>query len=277
MNGKVLLGPKANFSDEISLRGANINLSLATKESQFDGKFEADRLRIGGSLLLRSSTFDGVVDLQNAKVGANFRTGESIFNKPLSGEGLRTGGTIYLNNKAEFHDVVDLGGAKIQGNLDLGTGKFHGSVKLVAGEVKGILKLGDETSGCPKWSPGSKLILRAASVRGIQDRSCSWDGLKGGLDLQGLEYEHLLPVNEEFYENGAGDSNGKRRPGVGRSREWLLKWVGKSNELSLQPYEELADTLRRYGDYDKADEIMIAANDLLRSHASTPSISKAFL
>ena len=54
---------------------------------------------------------------------------------------------------------------------------------------------------------------------------------------------------------------------------WLLEWLGQngenkpqpyeqsSSDYNPQPYEQLSKVLRRYGYHDKADRIMIAAND----------------
>ncbi|MEO1016583.1 MAG: hypothetical protein AAFY56_02655, partial [Pseudomonadota bacterium] len=48
-------------------------------------------------------------------------------------------------------------------------------------------------------------------------------------------------------------------------QEWIKKQPPTT--ITAQPYQQLADTLRRYGDHDLADQVIVKLNDHLRENS----------
>ena len=130
--------------------------------------------------------------------------------------------------------------------------------------------LGNDRVSCPEWSEESRLLLGGAQAGALQDHYCSWDGLAKRMNLVGFTYEHFV---------SAPTNNGDKvaHTMADRSLDWLQDWLNKQSQDNVQPYEQLSKTLRRYGHHDKADQIMISANDLRRADNRTEWTTKLLL
>ena len=224
------------------------------------GAFSAPGLSVQGGLFLRDKATFEKVDLSGAKIGTRLDARGSTFEDMFTALDLSVQGNLSLSNKAEFEDV-DLSGARIGQNLAIHGSTFSGKFDLSDADVGNVFILNDG-AGVPSWRDGSRLVLRNLSVGVLQDHKDAWEGL-GRLDLIGFVYERIGGANVEAGQET--DSPKASQEIASRSTDWLAAWLNKQeNSESVhfpQPYQQLADTLRAQGFSDKADAIMIAAND----------------
>jgi hypothetical protein len=163
--------------------------------------------------------------------------------------------------------------AKIEGDLDVaGAKQLSGSepkVDLTGATIRGAFILGTQWNGSVRWRPGAYLILRNTTVRDVEDGKgdcarpqhhpdivCSPMPWPDKLDLEDFEYQR-------FGSSDLNSVSGMRE----RSLDWWLDWLGREQQISLQPYEKLASGLRAYGLSDTANEILVAERQLERAEA----------
>ena len=139
---------------------------LVTNGSQFNGKFNAERLTVGenlfmgdgaifqglvvltgakvtGNLLMNNRAEFREVNLLNAKIGGNLEVNGSRFNSWFSAKGLDVGNHLLMNDGAIFQGLVVLTGAKVTGALDASGSKFHGEFGASQITVGENLLMGD--------------------------------------------------------------------------------------------------------------------------------------
>ena len=264
----------AVFGEDVDLVGAVIGSNLDMTDSRFDGKISAQRLTVNGNLFMRDgAVFGEDVDLMSAVINGVLEMTDSRFDGKISAQRLTVGRSLQLRDKAVLKEEVDLAGARVGGNVDMKRAKFYGKVDLTAGNVKGILDLGDKIDSCPEWSRGSQLLLSSTRVSYLQARDCSWKNLDDRIELTGFDYQELLPSQNKSNASQTGVVSITEQ-----NIEWLLEWLGmQMNRYSPQPYERLAETLKRSGHDGKAHEVMIAAIDLRLANPDTALSTKMWL
>ncbi len=265
--------------------GGDLDCSSDPKKETKGGEFinpkgraiNAERINVKGSVFLRDGfKAKGGVRFLGAMIGGDFdcsgnleketKGGEFINpgGQALSADRLNVRGSVFLNNGFKAEGEVRFLGATIGGNFYCIKSEFinPGGVALMADnfKVEGNVYLRDgfKAEGCVSlvdamigrsfiWtdvkSPQkATLDLRSAKIGSLWDEQKSWPD-KGRLYLHGLVYDNL---DDEA-------------PKEAKSRiEWIRLNGGK--EFSPQPYEQLAEVLKRNGHENDAKEVLIAKN-----------------
>lgn len=128
------------FAGGIAAVDLKIDNVLSLRGSRCDDRFTADRLIVGGSLLLREGAQFKDVFLRSAKIGANLDAVGSHFEGRFIANSITVGGNRSLRGEAEFQDVV-LIGAEIGGNLETDGSRFEGIFNADSITVGGYLFL----------------------------------------------------------------------------------------------------------------------------------------
>ncbi len=234
VKGCVFLSKGFKAEGEVRLLGAEIGGNLECDNSEFinpKGKaFCADRLKVKGSVFLdRGFKAKGEVRLLGAEIDGIFNCAEGEFINPWRDE---------LNADGEkWGAALNAEGLRVKRNVFLRDGfKAEGKVSLVGATINDLVYTG-------VISPGkAELDLRSAKIGTLWDEEKSWPK-KGNLYLHGLVYDSL---------DGMAPKDFKSRI------EWLRLNGGK--EFSPQPYEQLAEVLKRSGHKKDATEVLIAKN-----------------
>jgi hypothetical protein len=96
----IVLRHKATFHDEVLLRGASVDGTIDAEGAIFRGPLDMERLKTGGSLLLRGAQIRGAVNGFFASIGASVDVSDS-----------------------DVHRDVDLSGTNVAADLRLGSDK----------------------------------------------------------------------------------------------------------------------------------------------------------
>ncbi len=113
--------------------------SLVSLEgSVMDGRFNADRLDVAGSLFIKDAHFKMEVRLLGAKVGGSLEADGSTFDGLFYADRLEVVGDLFIRDDAEFKEVRLLG-AKVGSTLDIDGSTFDGLFKANRLEVVGSL------------------------------------------------------------------------------------------------------------------------------------------
>lgn len=280
VEGNVLLGNGFISEGEVFLIGATIGGNLNCQKGQFinpDGRaLNANRLKVEGNVYLRNGfKAEGKVRLLGATIGGNLECDKSQFINPdacaLDTEGVKVAGNVFLGNGFKAKGNVSLIGATIGRILDCEKGQFinpnghalsadglkvEGSVFLRDGfKADGTVSFVDATvRGYFVWSGVDspekvELDLRSARIGTMWDDKKSWPD-SGKLFLHGLIYDEIVDV---------APSDAKTRI------EWLRRQYDEEAETDKkqfrpQPYEQLAEVLKKSGNEDDAKEVLIAKN-----------------
>jgi len=229
-----------------------------------------DGMKVDGAVFLRDGfKAEGEVRFVGATIGTNLECDNGQFinkgKRALSADGLKVSGNVFLRNGFKTEGEVRLPGATIGGNLNCKKGQFinkgkralnanslivEGTVSLSNGfKAQGKVDLVGATIGeCFTWtgvdSPEKvPLDLRSARIGTLWDDERSWPQ-PGKLLLDGLVYKRL---------------NGKAPQGTETRIEWLR--LQPKDRFLPQPYEQLADVLRKNGRDADAKKILIAKNE----------------
>ncbi len=300
VKGFVYLRDGFKAEGEVRLLGATIGGNLECDNSKFINPEEdrrtlfADGLNVKGSVCLRNGfKAEGEVRLPGANIGENLDCIKGEFINPgknaLFADGINVKGNVILRDDFKAQGAVRLLGATIGGNLDCSR---NPSIKTKAGEfintvgrainADGInvkrsvfLRNGFKAEGKISLetavingsfvytgveSPEKAILsLRSTKIGVLWDEKKSWPK-KGNLNLHGLVYDSL---DEEA-------------PKDAKSRiKWLRLNEGK--EFSPQPYEQLAEVLKRSGHEKDAKEVYIAKNEDRIKHGPKLGIFKEVL
>jgi hypothetical protein len=253
------------FTSGIWLRHAEIrSLNLPGTHT---GPIYGMRLKVDSFVYLnRGFKAEGVVSLTGATIGGDFScSGGQFVNKgdtALYADGINIKGSIYLRRGFKAEGEVNLVGATIGGQLDCSKGQFinkgaialsaisanfrssvilregfkaEGEVNLVDAEINGYFIWKDVNS-----PEGMTLDLRSASISTLYDDANSWPG-KGKLFLHGLVYNE---IDDE----------------APRDAESRIEWLRRQKGYWPQPYEQLAEVLRKGGQDEDARKVLIAKN-----------------
>jgi len=272
---------------EICLLGAEVGKNLECDNGGFINPrrraINADRLKVKGNVFLREDfKSEGEINLLGAEIGGNLncRKGEfiNLEHDALNANRLNVKGSIFLKNGFKAEGEVNLVGAEIGGTLDCIKGEFinpKGTALNADGvNIKGnfFLRQGFKAEGRislmgaiingyliytgVKSLEKAKLDLRSAKIGTLLDEEKSWPK-KGNLYLHGMVYEEIF----------------HKSPRDAKSR---IKWLRLNGGFSPQPYEQLAEVLKREGHEEDAKEVLIAKNeDYIKNNPKLGILKKA--
>lgn len=284
---------------KVSLPGANIVgdviMGICDKEddspengpkkgSTFNGELKMDSIKVGQDLLMGDGANFAKVNLRGANIVGDVKMGicDQEDNSPENGP----------KNGSTFNDEVDITSAQIGHNLAISDSTFHNSLNLTGTRVVGEFKLNSRT----RWNEESYLGLRNTEVDSLADHRKAWPE---NPDIVGFTYNHLVPAQgrdncnlvyksrmtiHKFYQQHAWlpwgliheDDNSSLEDDNSslacRDLEWLrTKWLPGGDGFSPQPYEQLAEVLKRTGFKDKANYILFEKKQQERYHAKPES------
>src|SRR5258707_61177 len=238
----------------VNLQGAKIHGTLECGCGQFIGKdkvpaFDARAVGIDGNLDCSGTQFVG-----SDKMLA------------LNGNDAEVKGYVFLKNGFKAVGGVDLGGARIDGDLDCGGGQF-----ISNGETSALNANGAKIEGVAIFNEGfaaeGKVDIVAAQANGgLVWADVSSPG-KATLDLRLTKVGTLLnPQNSWLNQNCLrldGFIYDQIADGSPPSAEIQLGWLKRQpqDRFLSQPFEQLADVLRKMGLEDDARAVMIAKNE----------------
>ncbi len=268
IDGSIIL-KTARFETGADLSGSLIGGNLdASGGAVFGRDLNLYGLHVDGNVYLSQSVFDRNIILVGADVAGEVAANESAVKADLNAYRLRVGGDLQVR-QAHLINVYLLG-AQIGANLDLRDTSFVGRFDLTGGNVDGDLILATseltwdkadfQTSRNSVSDLEPALILRNVSAESLQDTREWWGEIKS-LDLLGFAYERIGGLKGAAQETMAN-----------RDIDWIVQqWIEKQPEstITAQPYQQLANTLRRYGHHDLADEVVVRLNDHLRENSES--------
>jgi hypothetical protein len=235
----------------VILQGAVIKGDLEFSGGHFINRGEvaiaADHLQVQGDLMLDVGFVAyGEVRLLGASVGADFDcSGGKLLNRnreALAADGIRVGGTAFLGDGLTTNGLINLRGGRFGADLIV-----HGA-QFAIDSQNGLLAENVKVEGRFDWrsighGPATRLTLTHASVGQLIDDEGSWPAT-GHLQIDGLVYGAIAPIEPE---------NGTR-----------LRWIARERPFSPQPYQQLAEVLKRAGLDDEARRAAIAREEARR-------------
>jgi sRNA-binding regulator protein Hfq len=280
IEGSVHLCNGFKAEGEVNLVGAIIDGVLSCQNGQFINKrriaLTTNRASIGSSVYLQNGfKAEGEVNLIRTTIGGHLVCTKGEFINPngfaINADNMDVKGNVYFREGFKAEGGVELIRASIGGNLICHKGQFinkkgralnaenlyiSGGVYLMNGfHADGEVNLhGATIDKYFVWNDVNSpeeitLDLRFARIGTLYDDAKSWPNQKK-LFLHGLVYN-------EIDDNAPRDA--KRRIG------WLqLQYDYKAEkdkkQFQPQPYEQLAEVLRKGGQDDDAKKILIAKN-----------------
>ena len=233
---------------------------IRVKGARIDGELDLEYARISFPLYFEKSAFPGGIDLRHAEIRDLFLIGTHT--GPITGDGVNIEGDVFLRNGFKAEGEVHLLGATIGGVLDCEKGVFinptgyalsaehlniKGGVYLRNGfHADGLVSLvGATIDSYFAWTDVNSpekatLDLSSATIGTLLDHQNSWPD-EGKLFLHGLVYNEISD----------------RAP---RGAERRIDWLRRQPGFQPQPYEQLAEVLRKGGQDGDAREILIAKN-----------------
>ncbi len=239
----LLMCDGAEFA-EVDLGTAKIQGGVEMNKSKFAGKLNMHRINVGGGLFLGDGADFAEVDLGTARIERGLDICNSKFAGKLNMNGIKVGGDLCMRNGAEFADEVNIVSSLIEFNLIISNCAFN-SLDLAGTYIGGEFTLG---SGIRWVMKDSVLTLRNTEVGALRDLVDAWPP---NLELGGFKYSRL----------GGFDGNETYSMAY-RDIGWLKQeWLEKQRTYSPQPYEQLADVVKKMGLLDQANEILFAKKE----------------
>jgi hypothetical protein len=258
VGGSLFMRDGAGF-EEVDLISAEIGGNLEMDGSTFAGKLNMSSLEVEGSLLMQSGAEFVEVDFISAEIGSNLGMDGSAFAGKLNMDSLEVEGNLFMRSVTAFTKPLTLIFARIGGTLDLSASTFS-SLDLTGTVIQGELRLGSGQHAPTQWQRGSEesngkpiLILRNTQVGALQDLPDAWPDR---LELDGFTYDRL----GGFARGGPSDI-------ASRDLSWFLTWLQKQENHSPQPYQQLADIMRKAGQEDRANKTLRAGQERGREEA----------
>jgi hypothetical protein len=236
----------AGSGTAIDLTSAKVAGNVDMDGVAVNGPFDAANLQVGESLLMRS---DGKyvatlheIFLGGAKIDGNLDMTGALFGRDVVAQGLGVGGDVSMREIYSDRSI-EMPFARFNGNLDLG-GANLAHLNLRGASIAGEMRLGDRSS-MVGWLSGSDqpedadresvdLDLRDVHVGGLSDNRYSWPSR---MHLAGFSFAR---VTDEMVARGA--------------LWWKRNWIGRDNDISFSPYEQLAAVFTAAGDNFGADD-----------------------
>ena len=215
-----------------------------------------------GSLATRSHVFMNQrssyadVDMQDARIGGHLSLSGAEFRGKFYGGSMSVGQDLTMAG-ATFEHPIDLPMIRVGGNMVVG-GATLGGLNLYGATIDKDLAFRDFEGGHVQWRRYTDengqvqdpiIFLLNASASTLLDEKGSWPR-NLHLSLRDFKYDRLVP----FGEHG-------KRLGELRDATWYIDWLAHDLSNSFQPYWQLANTLRAYGEDTKADDILIAGRE----------------
>jgi len=233
---------------EVVMRGARVGGQHDLSESKVTGKLIMEVLSVGAALHMSKAELTEV-NISSAHVGGELSLLGSKVSETLTMHAVRIDKDLFLGRGSEYHGAIHIVFGKIGGSLELTGGIFHDIVQLTGTQVTGELRLASSKDDLPRWLKESALILRSARADAIQDLKDAWPP-KNRLELTGFTYRSL-----------GGVFTPERDSIGGRRVEWFQEWLGRQKEYTAAPYEHLATVLRSHGRAQDAQEILYASRE----------------
>jgi hypothetical protein len=241
------------FAGALTLRDAHLRgVNLAGSRV---GGIQADRARIGGSVLLRNGfVAEGEVRFGSAEIGGDFECDGSTFKNAegsaLSCDGVRLKGDMFLRNGFAAEGSVRLLGVEIGGDLSCVQGRFKnpGGDALNCSGAK-IARYVYLRNG---FTAEGTVVLSSAHAQNLIDDDIA-RGKAGACDLvlDGFTYERI-----------AGNA-----PTTAKTRiAWLHSQIAEhlsSTDFRPQPFEQLAKVLAAMGHDGDARQVAMAKQRLM--------------
>ncbi len=250
----------------VRLQSASIRGNLECLGGRFinpGGKaFHADGIRVDGyALLSHGFRAEGQVRLPSAQIGHDLNCRAGVFsdrqeNNGDSGSGERY--ALYMPSASVGADVF-LRATRLSGLVSLASCDIRGSLycqgaRFITDQRAGIRASGVHVARSLEWRKiegSSKAILdvRNGKVGQLDDDETSWPS-KGDLQIHGFSYQDL---------SAEAPTDPRRR----------CDWLGRqpSHEpFRPQPYEQLAEVLRRNGHEHEAKWILMEKHSARRRH-----------
>ena len=225
----------------MELEDATIAGQVDIEGATFEDDLNADMLRVGSSLFIRSTDKDKAsfknVILSGAKIAGVVDIYDATLEN-LTADTLQVGSDLIM----ELTDAKSsLKFAQIGANLDLRGAILH---KL---DLSGASVSGDFRSGAATWTSetGHSVVLnlRNAHVGNLVDARDAWPA-RGQMRLDGFTFGRLGGIE--------GDTGQEMRE---RGMEWWDQWARRDTHYSPTAYTQLAAALTASGDKDAANQI----------------------
>ena len=271
VEGRVFLRNGFKAEGEVWLVGTTIGGDFTCIGGQFINKggiaLIVDRSNVEGSMFLRNGfKAEGEVRLLGATIGGDLDCDNGQFiNKEgitLYADGLKVKDSVHLRNGFMSEGEVRLIGATIGGNLECDDGQF---INSKAGTLT-MDKLKVERSVYLRngFHAEGRVSLHGAMI----DGSFVWAGVISPedvtLDLRSARIGVLMEDLDSWPESGrlllnglVYDEIGDGAPTDAKSR---IDWLCRQPSFQPQPYEQLAEVLRKSGHDNDAKQILIAKN-----------------
>lgn len=260
----------------IRLLSARIGGQVSFVGATLKGVLNADRLQVGGDLFCREGfVAEKDVRILGARIGGQVSFIGATLEGVLNAQSLEVNDALFLRDMKRL-DQAKLMGAKIGQGLQLRKSQIEGEIDLTGATIAGELHLDGgrdeerETDTMPTWGKDAKLILRnvsAASVAGrldafrsTRENETPTRGDFVAMDLTGFRYQRLGGLLAEHKDTLAAAEPAH-----------LIAWLeaGRGDgAFNPDPYRQLARALERFGDTDKARQILRAMAEHER-HAAT--------
>jgi len=202
---------------------------------------------VQGNMGLVGSTIFGDASFGLSEFGGNVVL-QSVINGDLDFTAVNIDANLGLNG--EYLQDVRLDLTRVGGSVLLTEGRFLGRVDLRGIEIGRELVLATSGHELPDWEEGVELSLRDAQIGDLRHIAASWQDLGGRYGITGLQYERLI------FEDGDIP---------GQEPSWVLDWLkdqkDRSASFNPQPYEELANALRRSGFTGLSNDVSIMKRD----------------
>jgi hypothetical protein len=252
VDGDFSMNREFKSEGRVNLEAATVNGNLICSQGQFFNAggiaLNAERLKVMGSALLKEKFIaKGEVRFLNARIGGNLEcdggnidncrcsSEQSTYseNYSLMAEGVDINGSFLLRRGFHSRGKVGLFKVKIGGDLDCSGGYFDNpadsAIEADYANISGniIINEGFKSKG--------RISLKNTIVRGTlyHDRE-SWPQ-KGQLLLTGFTYDKIQTEDTKT----------------------LLDWLKLSTPFSLQPYNHLAEVLKKSGNERDQKRILI--------------------
>jgi hypothetical protein len=240
----------ATFADVV-LTAAKIDGRLELDGATVEGALTMNGLEAGQDLCM-STNFRQSVDLRRAKVRGAIHLSNAVLEGKLTADNASTGADLLMQhirgNSQNQGATASLRLLHVGASLDL-EGATCSSLDLSGSKVEGELRLLSLN-----WSGDSSMILRNTHAAGLYDSDSAWPGQ---VELEGFTYDRW----SGFGENG--DTRGRRSV----RREWYSDWFKKDRTYSPQPYEQLANVLRKAGEPVMAAYVLYKGRERARCAA----------
>jgi hypothetical protein len=248
---------------DLNLAGSTVTY-LAAIEAGFEHDVHLNGLKANGGMDLSNAKIDGNLDCMGGKFIGKDKA------PAFSAWGMEVKKGVFLKLGFEANGGVDLSNAKIDGNLDCSGGEFIGNDKVSALNAWGI-EVKESVFLNNKFKAVGLVDLSYAKIGGdieLQDGHFSTQS-QGALNLRGAKTGPL-------YNPATGAQDGWPRGGSLRldgfvyeriesnaNAKFQLDWLRRQGhqEFRSQPFEQLADVLRKMGLEEDAREVMIAKNE----------------